>query len=58
MFKEIGNELPPVWEFKDEGDSIEGIYARKKTLVGKNKANMYYIEKDLLLICPFLVLVF
>ena len=38
MFKEIGNELPPVWEFKDEGDSIEGIYARKKTLVGKNKA--------------------
>ena len=45
-FKEIGKELPPVWEYKDEGDFIEGTYAKKKTEVGKNNANMYYIEKD------------
>lgn len=45
VFKEVGIELPSVWKPKEEGDSIEGTYIRKKENVGKNKANLYIIEK-------------
>ena len=42
--KEIGHELPDVFHFEKSGDSIEGIYLKKKTNVGENKANLYIIE--------------
>lgn len=45
-FKEKGKELPTVWKPLKEGDSIEGIYVEKKTEVGENKANLYFIKND------------
>ena len=42
--REIGNELPEIFEFKNKGDSIEGIYDKKLENVGKNKANMYLLD--------------
>jgi len=46
VFKEIGKELPKQWKFEKEGDFIQGIYAKKKTDVGKNKANLYIFEVE------------
>ena len=46
VFKEIGKELPEQWKFENEGDFIQGIYAKKKTDVGKNKANLYLLEVE------------
>ena len=43
---EVGSELPSVWTPKKEGDSIQGIYIRKKENVGKNKANIYILNVD------------
>lgn len=45
-FNEVGNELPEVWTPEKEGDVIEGTLMRKKTNVGKNKANLYVINVD------------
>src|SRR3989344_5561381 len=45
-FKEVGSELPEQWKPEKEGESVEGVYIRKKVDVGKNKANLYIIEKD------------
>lgn len=42
--REIGNELPKIFEFKNKGDYIEGKYFKKIENVGKNKANMYVLE--------------
>lgn len=42
--REVGNELPEVFEFKKEGDSIEGLYVKKKTNIGENKANLYILK--------------
>lgn len=44
--KEVGNELPPVWKPEKEGESIEGIYTRRKQNVGENKANLYTLKVD------------
>ncbi len=46
VFKEVGKELPETWKPENEGDFIEGIYAKRKTQVGANKSNLYYIEVD------------
>ena len=45
-FKIVGSELPEQWKPEKAGDFIEGIYSQKKENVGKNKANLYLIEKD------------
>lgn len=42
--KEVGTELPDVFHFANAGDSIEGIYVKKKINVGENKANLYVLE--------------
>ncbi len=44
--KEVGTELPELWLPTKKGDSIEGIYMKKKENVGKNKANLYVLEVD------------
>ena len=43
-FKEIGNEPTEEWKPTEAGDSITGIYAKKKTKVGPNKSNLYIFE--------------
>jgi len=45
-YKEVGKELPEQWRPEKAGDFIEGVYTQKKENVGKNKANLYLIEKD------------
>ena len=45
-FKEVGKELPEQWKFEKEGDFIQGIYAKKKTEVGVNNANLYLFEVE------------
>ena len=45
-FREKGNELPPVWKPEKMGDFIEGKYFMKKTNVGENKANLYFIKRQ------------
>lgn len=44
--KEVGTELPEVWVPEKAGDSIEGIYLKKKENVGKNKANLYVLDVE------------
>lgn len=46
VFKEVGNELPEVWNPENEGDQIEGIYIKKKENVGENKSNLYILDVD------------
>ena len=36
---------PNVWKFEKEGDSIEGTLVLKKTNIGVNHSNAYYIQK-------------
>jgi hypothetical protein len=50
-FKEVGSELPEQWKPEIEGDFIVGVYIRKKSDVGKNKANLYIIEEDSVMKC-------
>jgi len=42
-FEEISTEE---WKPENAGDSIEGKYIRKKECVGRNEANVYYIENN------------
>lgn len=35
---------PQIWKPVNEGDSIEGVLVNKKTDVGVNDSNAYYIE--------------
>ncbi len=44
VFKEMGKEPTEEWKPKEVGDSITGIYAKKKSDVGPNKSNLYLFE--------------
>lgn len=44
VFKEVGTELPEVWTPEKKGDFIQGIFLKRKTDVGKNKANIYTLD--------------
>ena len=37
---------PNVWQYETEGDNIEGVLIQKRTEIGANKSNAYYLEKD------------
>ena len=37
---------PKIWKYDKEGDQIEGVLVQKKTDVGPNDANAYYIENE------------
>ena len=43
-FKEVGKELPEVWKPTKEGETLVGIYARKKINTGPNNSNLYIFE--------------
>ena len=42
-FEEIS---PNVWKPQNKGDAIEGTLVLKRTNVGPNESNAYYLEKD------------
>jgi len=46
VFKEVGNEFPEEWKPTEVGETLEGIYARKKTEVGPKKGNLYIFDVD------------
>ena len=46
VFKEVGNELPKLWNPENDGDKLEGTYIKKKINVGPNNSTMYYIEVE------------
>lgn len=45
-FREMGNEPEEEWKPTEVGDSITGIYAKKKTKVGPNESNLYVFEVE------------
>lgn len=46
VFKKVGEDLPPIWQPENDGDSIEGILKQAKSDIGKNKSMLYTIEVD------------
>ena len=45
MWKEVKLE-GDTFEFKNEGDSVEGVYTSKQEDVGPNKSKMYSLDVD------------
>jgi len=41
MYKEI---KPEEWEYKEDGDFIEGVLVNKQEKVGENKSMLYSVE--------------
>lgn len=44
VYEDVNPELPEVWTHDTKGDFIEGVYLKKKENIGKNKANMYFLD--------------
>ena len=45
VFKEVGNELPEIWNPEKKGDFIVGVFKHKKENVGKHKSNLYVLDQ-------------
>lgn len=42
-FKEL---KPEIWEYKEKGDSIEGVLVQKQEHIGDNDSNLYSLETE------------
>mgnify|MGYP000870785436 CR=1 FL=1 len=45
-WKEAGAFDGETWKPEKEGDTLEGLFVKQKSNVGKNNSNMYYIEVE------------